>query len=79
MGTYVHIQGLLPLYGWHAAVQVQEKGTFSWSKTGWADRVLGLEWLDRNFDNYTKEKHVLVLRFLSNSGVLILLLERLVS
>ena len=41
--------------GWHAAVHAQEKATFAFSKTGWTDRVLGLEWLAENFDNYTKE------------------------
>ena len=65
--------------GWHAAVQAQEKATFAWSKTGWTDRVLGLEWLAGNFDKYTKEKYILVLRLLSNSSMLKLLLERLVS
>ena len=62
--------------GWHAAVQAHEKATFAWSKT---DRALGLEWLAGNFDKYTKEKYVLVLRLLSNSSMLTLLLERLVS
>ena len=49
-------KGSSHLMGWHAAVQAQGKATFSWSKTGWTDRVLGLEWLAENFDKYTKEK-----------------------
>ena len=49
-------KGSSHLMGWHATVQAQEKATFSWSKTGWTDRVLGLEWLARNFDKCTKEK-----------------------
>ena len=49
-------KGSSHLMGWHVAVQAQEKATFSWSKTGWTDRVLGLEWLAENFDKYTKEK-----------------------
>ena len=44
------------LMGWHAAVSTKEKATSAWSKTGWADRVLGLEWLAENFDKHTKEK-----------------------
>ena len=39
--------------GWYAAIQAQEK---AWPKTGWTNRVLGVEWLARNFDKYTKEK-----------------------
>ena len=59
MGVYYHLctyKGSSYLIGWHAAVQAQEKATFSWSGTGWTDRVLGLEWLAGNFDKYTKEK-----------------------
>ena len=43
--------------GWHAAVHAQEKAIFARSKTGWTDRMLGLEWLAGNFDKYTKDKY----------------------
>ena len=49
-------KGSSHLMGWHAVVQARERATFSWSKAGWTDRVLGLERLVGNFDKYTKEK-----------------------
>ena len=49
-------KGSSHIMGWHAAAHTQEEATFAWTKTGWTDRVLGLEWLAENFDKYTKEK-----------------------
>ena len=40
--------------GWHAGVEVEETATFAWSPKGWTGRELGLAWLERNFEKYTK-------------------------
>jgi len=40
--------------GWHAAVQKEEKATFAWSPTGWTDRELGLQWVEQNFNRYSR-------------------------
>ena len=49
-------KGSSHLMGWHDAVGAEGKATFAWTKTGWTDRVLRLEWLSGNFDEHTKEK-----------------------
>jgi len=41
------------LLGWHAGVQDKEQATFAWSTKGWTDNVLGLEWVEQNFEKYT--------------------------
>ena len=48
-------KGSVHLMGWHAGVQGKEAATFAWSPKGWTDRELGLAWLERNFERYTKD------------------------
>ena len=52
-------KGSAHLMGWHAGVKREEAATFAWSPKGWTDRELGLEWLERNFEKYTKDMYVL--------------------
>jgi len=41
--------------GWHAAVKKDDDATFAYSPKGWTDNELGLEWLERNFEKFTKD------------------------
>ena len=55
--VYIY-KGSSHFMGRYAAVHAQEKATFAWSKTGWTDRVLGLEWLAGNLDKHIRRsKH----------------------
>lgn len=51
---YVY-KGAKHLMGWHAAVKAEDLATFAWSPKGWTDSFLGLEWLEKNFEFYTKD------------------------
>ena len=51
-------RGSAHLMGWHAGVKREEAATFAWSPKGWTDRALGLAWLERNFEKYTKDMYV---------------------
>jgi hypothetical protein len=42
--------------GWHSDVQPEDEATFAWSPKGWTDNELGLEWVERNFDKFTKNE-----------------------
>ena len=44
--------------GWHAGVKRRGSNLCLIPK-GWTDRALGLEWLERNFEKYTKDIYVL--------------------
>ena len=48
-------KGSVHLMGWHAVVVTKRTATFIWSPKGWTNRELGQEWLERNFENYTKD------------------------
>jgi hypothetical protein len=48
-------KGSAHLMGWHAAVQAKDEATFAWSPKGWTDRELGLEWVEKNFDKYSRD------------------------
>jgi len=41
--------------GWHSTVKKDEDVTFAYSPKGWTDNELGLEWLERNFQKFTKD------------------------
>jgi len=42
--------------GWHTHVKVNDEATtFAVSPKGWTDNELGLEWLKRNFEKFTKD------------------------
>jgi len=41
--------------GGHAAVKKDDGATFAYSLMGWTDNELGLEWLERNFQKFTKD------------------------
>ena len=51
---YVY-KGSAHLLGWHAGVKGEETAPFAWSPKAWTDRDLGLEWLERSFERYTKD------------------------
>ena len=40
--------------GWRAGVIAKKTATFAWSPKGRTNRVLGLEWLERNFESIPK-------------------------
>jgi len=48
-------KGSSHLVGWHTNVKIKDDATFAWSPKGWTDDKLGLEWLERNFEKYTKD------------------------
>ena len=41
--------------GWYAALRKGDQATFSYSKKGWTDQELGVEWLEKNFEPATVE------------------------
>jgi len=41
--------------GWYAALRKGDQATFSYSKMGWTDQELGVEWLEKNFEPATVE------------------------
>lgn len=51
---YVY-KGAKHLMGWHAGVETKNLATFAWSPKGWTDNELGLEWVDKNFDRYSRD------------------------
>lgn len=48
-------KGSVNLMGWHAGELAKETAIFAWFPKGWADRELGPEWLERNFEKHTKD------------------------
>jgi hypothetical protein len=42
--------------GWHTTVQPDDRTTFAWSLRGLTDNELGLEWVEKNFDRFTKDR-----------------------
>jgi len=45
--------------GWYAALRKGDRATFSYSKKGWTDHELGVDWLEKNFEPATVERYVL--------------------
>lgn len=43
--------------GWHALVKAGEKAYFSYSKKGWTNSDIGLEYLMKNFEPNTAERY----------------------
>jgi len=52
-------KGTKHLLGWYADVIKEDldagKATFARSAKGWTDNELGLEWLERNFDQHSRD------------------------
>jgi len=42
--------------GWYAALRKGDPATFSYSKKGWTDQELGVEWLEQTFEPATVER-----------------------
>lgn len=42
-------KGTMYMMGWYAGDTSQQEAIFAWSRKGWTDRKLGLEWISGNF------------------------------
>jgi hypothetical protein len=49
-------EGAAHYYGWYAEITKEDVAIFSFSPNGWANSVLGIDWLRDNFDKYTRER-----------------------
>lgn len=53
---FIIYKGEAQYQGWHGQVKADEKAYFSYSKKGWTNNIIGLEYLTQNFGPNTAQR-----------------------